>query len=365
MEKLRLSKKQLAALATAFTIAGSTVACKSNKKELSDSSTTTKVTSVETTTEPTTVATTVETTKVEEQGLKYADEAESFYNANKDFFVNEYGNDKEYAIKEINDVILVITNDSETITNEDLRNALNAMDNMFMPTNVIQAAGNYVTDEPVEHFESVPNLGRYIQDDQAKQVINDNTAILNNFIKALNGKDEKEIETAKNLLLQRVITVENDLDEYYYLGELSNGDELALNMSMKGLVNLAGSIVENGVLDYTDANKVAQSIYLIPNARDAAIINTFKDAANNNIEFETQKIVKDGVETTIIGRNVEMLSPEGFKMVFVSLAENNRILDTLAITKYVDSVEFLENDFSRISAEYHSLNGDCDYTLTK
>ena len=362
---LEVNKKQIGALLLAFTMAGSMSAC---KKESSVSSNNTTATTVETTTKVETTKA-VETTTVAETTVdaskKYIDEAESFYEANKEFFVNEYGEDKEYAIKEINDIILVITNDSETITNEELREAFYAMDNIFMPTNVIQAGGNYLYDEPIAHVENVPNLGRYVQDEQAKKVINDNTAIINNFINAMNSGNKDEMDKAKELLLQRTITIENDLDEFYYLGEISNGDELALNMSLKGLVNLSGSLVENGVVFYKDANGVDQRIFLLPDARGAAIINTFAFAEEDGIPYDVKEITENGEKVLVNGRYVEFLGANGFERQFVSVAERNTILDTLAITKYNEATEYLENDFSRISSEYHMLNPECDKSLTK
>lgn len=357
-----LNKKQAGALVLAFTMAGSLAACKKDEKNTVPTTTTSYTTVAEpvvtTTTAPTTVA---ETTQVVDPATMYIDEANSFYDENEAFFVNEYGNDREYAIRELNNIILVLTNNSETITNEDLRDAFYAMDNMFMPTNVIQAAGNYIVGEPVEPVENVPNLGRYIMDDQAKAIINDNTAIVNNFVNAMNNGTDEEKENAKTLLLQRVITVEQNLDEYYYLGEISNGDELALNMSMKGLVNLAGSLCVNGVLNYTDANGVDQTMFLIPDGRGAAILNTFMFAEQDGAPFDTMVI--DGV--TVNGRYIEYLGPDGFVREFVSQAEKNTIEDTLVITKYNETVEYLENDLSRISSEYYSLNGDCNYTLSR
>lgn len=362
---LEVNKKQIGALLLAFTMAGSMSACKSNKDEsvkTTDTTSTIIETTVETTTKATTTtaATTTESTVVENK-LKYLDEAESFYEANKEFFVNEYGNDKEYAVKEINDIILVITNDSETLTNEELREAFYAMDCIFMPTNVIQASGNYITGEPVEKIENVPNLARYIQDDQAKAVVNENTAVINNYINALNNGNDEERAKAKELLLQKTVTNEQNLDEYYYLGEISNGDELALNMSMKGLVNLSGSVVENGVVKFKDANGVDQIIFLIPDTRGAAIINTFAFAEEDGIPYDTKEI--DGA--TVNGRYVEFLGANGFEREFITVAERNTILDTLAITKYNEATEYLQNDFSRISSEYHLLNPDCDKSLTK
>ncbi len=362
-ELLKLNKKQLGALVLAFTMAGSISACKKNNKTVATTTTAETKSTIETTVPTTKETTVVETTTTT---VDYKDEATSFYEANEAFFINEYGNDKEYAINELNDIILVLTNNSETITNEDLRNAFYAMDNMFMPTNVIQAAGNYITEEPIEHVENVPNLGRYIQDDQAKKIINENTAIVNNFINAMNNGTDEEKANAKTLLLQRVATIEENLDEYYYLGELSNGDELALNMSMKGLVNLAGSLVENGVLNYTDVNGNGQIIFLIPDARGAAIINTFAFAEEDGIPYDTKEITENGEKVLVNGRYVEFLGANGFERQFVPVAERNTILDTLAITKYNEATEYLENDLSRLSSEYYSLNGDCDTkTLSK
>ena len=165
---VELKKKELLSLVLAFTMAGSVAACKKNDQTVPTTSYT----------EPTSVTTTAETTVAPSEttvstGLLYEEEANNFYDANEAFFINEYGEDKEYAIKEINNAILVLTNQSETITNEDLRNTFYALDNMFMPTNVIQAAGNYITEEPIETVQNVPSLGRYIEDEQARTIIND------------------------------------------------------------------------------------------------------------------------------------------------------------------------------------------------
>ena len=357
---IKMTKKQLMALALAFSMAGSVAACKKTEETVPTTS------YVAPTTTTTTVETTIETEPtIIENGLVYEEEANSFYDDNEAFFVNQYGEDRETAIKEINNTILVLTNNSETITNEDLRNTFYAMDNMFMPTNVIQAAGNYVNGEPIESFENVPNLGKYIMDEQAKKIINDNTAIINNFIDAMNNGTDEEKEAARNLLLQRVVLVEQNLDEYYYLGELSNGDELALNMSNKGLVNLAGSLVQNGVLNYTDQNGVDQTMFLIADTRGAAILNTFRFAEEEDTPYDTQTITVDGVQTTVNGRYVEYLGADGFVREFITLAEKNTIEDTLAITKYDEAVNYIENEYSQISSEYYALNEDCENTLTR
>lgn len=355
---IKLKKKELLSLVLAFTMAGSIAACKKTEETVPTTSYVepTSVTTVaETTTTPT--ETTVST------GLVYEEEANNFYDENEAFFINEYGDNREYAIKEINDAILVLTNQSETITNEDLRNTFYALDNMFMPTNVIQGAGNYVTGEPIETIQNVPNLGKYIQDEQARTIINDNTTIVNNFINAMNNGTDEEKENARNLVLQRIILVEENPDEYYYLGELSNGDELALNMSNKGLVNLAGSLVQNGVLNYTDTNGVDQTMFLIADTRGAAILNTFRLAEEQGTPYDTQIITVDGVQTTVNGRYVEYLGPDGFIREFITLAEKNTIKDTLAITKYDEAVIYMENEYSRISTEYYALNSDCEPTL--
>ena len=363
---LKLDKKQLVSLALAFAMATSMAGCK--KDETKATLPTSAVTNV--TTVPTTTSTSETTETVVEDGLKYEEEANNFYDANEAFFVNQYGNDREYAIKEINNTILVLTNDSETITNEDLRNTFYAMDNMFMPTNVIQAAGNYVTEEPIENVENVPNLARYIQDDQAKTIINDNTAIVNNFINAMNNGTDEEKEIARNLVLQRIITVEENLDEYYYLGELSNGDELALNMSMKGLVNLGGSLVQNGVLNYTDTNGVQQTMFLVPDIRGGAILDTYyfaeEEARMNNseVQYDSQTLNINGVETTVYGIMVSYLGENGFVTEFVPREEKETIEDTLVITKYKEATTMMQNEYSRISTEYYALSEDCNsYTL--
>ena len=355
---VELKKKELLSLVLAFTMAGSVAACKKNDQTVPTTSYT----------EPTSVTTTAETTVAPSEttvstGLLYEEEANNFYDANEAFFINEYGEDREYAIKEINNAILVLTNQSETITNEDLRNTFYALDNMFMPTNVIQAAGNYITEEPIETVQNVPSLGRYIEDEQARTIINDNTAIINNFIDAMNNGTDEEKAAARNLVLQRVVLVEENLDEYYYLGELSNGDELALNMSNKGLVNLAGSLVQNGVLNYTDVNGVDQTMFLIADTRGAAILNTFRFAEEQGTPYDTQIITVDGVQTTVNGRYVEYLGPDGFVREFITLAEKNTIEDTLAITKYDEATVYIENEYSRISTEYYALNSDCEPTL--
>lgn len=354
-KNMSLTKKQLLAIITTFAIAmsGSTLAgCK--KAEGTTVTTSTATETSETIPTPTPVVISMDSI--------CAEMAKKFYDENKDFFVNQYGENREYAEKDIKNALLVLSNSSETVTNEDLRNALYALDNMFMPTNVIQAAGNYMTNEPIEKFERVPSLGKFIQDKQAQQVINDNTAIINQFIDAMNNGTDEEKANARLLVLQRIATVEQDLDEYYYFGELSNGDELALNMSMKGLTNLAGSLVKNGVLNFTDKNGVDQTMFLIADTRGAAILNTFRFAEEDNAPFDTKEI--DGV--TVNGRYIEYLGPNGFVREFVTQAEKNTIEDTLVITKYDESIKGLENEFSRISTEYYELNKNCDTkTLTK
>lgn len=367
---VKLSEKELLSLALAFAMATSMAGCKKDETKTTVPTNATSITTVETT--ATTTTTTTETSEtVSETGLKYEEEANSFYESNEAFFVNEYGNDRDYAIQEINNTILVLTNDSETISNEDLRNTFYAMDNMFMPTNVIQAAGNYVTGEPIEDIENVPNLARYIQDDQAKEIINDNTVIINNFIDAMNNGTEEEKEIARNLVLQRVITIEENHDDTLMdLGELSNGDELALNMSYKGLVNLGGTLVQNGVLNYTDANGVEQTMFLIPDIRGGAILDTFRfaeqDARVNNtpVQYDSQIVNMNGAQTTVYGFTVTYLDEDGFNTEFVSREERETIEDTLAITKYDEAVVMIENEFSQISTVYYELSEDCDsYTL--
>ncbi|MBR4830412.1 MAG: hypothetical protein IKZ96_01420 [Bacilli bacterium] len=352
MNKIVMTKKELLALVLAFTMAATPLTgCKKNTESTMTSETTTVMTSVEPTT----------TTKNDDT-VSYIEEATKLYEANKDFFVNQYGENKEYAIKEINDVLLIIKNNSKTITNEDLSNALYAMDNMFMPTNVIQAAGNYVTEEEIAHVENIPSLGQYVEDKQAQTIINENTALINNFIDKMNNGTAEEREAAKKLLLQRVVLVEENLDEYYYLGELSNGDELALNMSMKGLINLAGSLLENGVLYYTDKNGVDQTKPLIPDAYGAIILNDFRLAEQEGTPYDTKEIKDGDGVVTVQGRYVDIFG----ERKFVSLAEKNLIEDILAITKYDEAILYLENEYSRISSEYYSLNGNCDNkTLTK
>ena len=357
---LELNKKQAGSLILAFTMASSLVACSDSKDTTTTTTGATTTTAVETTVEATSVETTAAETTVAET-LKYESEAFDFYNENIDFFVNQYGNNKEYAIKEINDAILILTNDSKTITNEDLRNDLYALNSMFMPENVIQAAGNYITDEPIEKVENVPNLSRYISDPQAQKLINENTIIINNFINALNSGNKDEMDKAKKLLLQREITMEENLDEYYYLGELSNGDELALNYSNRALTNLAGSVVKNGVLNYTDKNGVEQTMFLIPDTRGAAILNTFRFAEEAGAPFDEKEI--NGVK--VYGRYIEYLGADGFVKEFVTQAEKNTLEDTLVITKYDEAIKYMQNEYSRLSAEYHALNSDCNYTLTK
>ena len=352
-KNIKLTKGKMLALALAFTMGATGLAgCKKNAE-------TSQTTISETTVATTTTETTVETTATE---VSFVEEANKIYEANKEFFVNQYGENKDYAIKEINNTLLVLTNNSKTITNEDLRNTFYAMENMFMPTNVIQGAGNYITGEPVEHIENVPSLGEYVQDKQARKIINDNTAIINNFINALNNGTDEEKANARTLLLQRVVTEEENLDEYYHLGELSNGDELALNMSNKGLVNLAGSLVKNGVLFYTDAKGVDQVKPLIPDMRAAAIINAYVFGEQDGIPYDTKEI--DGV--TVNGRFVEYLGADGFVREFISQTEYKSIRDAIAVIKYEEAVTRMENEYSRISTEYYELNGNCDTkTLTK
>ena len=311
-----------------------------------------------------TVESTIETT-VElptEPTVTVADmttEANKLYEENKEFFINLYGEDKEAAIKDLNNALLVLTNNAKNINDEDLRKAFYALDNIFMPTNVIQAAGNYLTNQEVEHVDKLPDLGQYVKDNEAKAIISVNTEIINNFIGALNNGTEEEKANARILLLQRVATIEENLDEYYYLGELSTADELALNMSNKGLVNLTGSLVVNGVLNYTDANGVNQTRFLIADTRGAAILNTFRLAEADGAPFDTKVI--DGA--TVNGRYVEYLGPNGFEREFITQAEKNTIEDTLAITKYDEATVMLENN---IADQNNDMTDGCNSkTLTK
>lgn len=346
-KKFTMIKKQMLAIALTFSMALTGLAgCK--KAEPSESTVESTIeTTVELPTEPTVTVADMTT------------EANKLYEANKEFFINLYGEDKEAAIKDINNALLVLTNNSKDINDEDLRKAFYALDNMFMPTNVIQAAGNYLTNQEVEHVDKLPDLGQYVKDDEAKAIISVNTEIVNNFIGALNSGTEEEKANARILLLQRVATIEENLDEYYYLGELSTADELALNMSNKGLVNLTGSLVVNGVLNYTDVNGVNQTRFLIADTRGAAILNTFRLAEADGAPFDTKEI--DGA--TVNGRYVEYLGPNGFEREFVTQAEKNTIEDTLAITKYDEAIVMLENN---IADQNNHMSDDCNSkTLTK
>ncbi|MBR4350973.1 MAG: hypothetical protein IKP98_01980 [Bacilli bacterium] len=350
MNNLVMNKKQMLVLALAFTmgLTGLT-GCKKN---------------VETsqTTLATTAITTVGTSATETTEVNFVEETTKLYEANKDFFINQYGDNKDLAIKEINNTILVLTNNSKTITNEDLRNTFYAMEGYFMPANVIQGAGNYITGETVKHIDNVPDLSVFIQEEEAQALVRDNTIAINNFIDKLNNGTEEEKAQAKKLLLQRVVVIEDDLDEKYHLGELSNGDELAINMSNKGLVNLAGSLVKNGYLYYTDKNGVDQVKPLIPDMRAAAIIDAYVFGEQDGIPYDTKEI--DGV--TVNGRFVEYLGADGFVREFVSQTEYKSIRDAIAVIKYDETITRMENEYSRISSEYYALNGDCNTkTLTK
>ena len=117
---------------------------------------------------------------------------------------------------------------------------------------------------------------------------------------------------------------------------------------------------------YKDVNGVEQTMFLIPDTRGAAIINTFAFAEEDGIPYDTKEITENGEKVLVNGRYVEFLGANGFERQFVPVAERNTILDTLAITKYNEATEYLENDLSRLSSEYYSLNGDCDTkTLSK
>ena len=343
-----MTKKQLMAVILAFTLGVTGLAgCKKN----TDSS--------ETSFEPTTT-TTIEATEPSSEPTvaNMMDEANSLYEANKDFFVNQYGDDKEAAIKDINNALLILSNNAKDINDEDLRYAFYALDNMFMPTNVIQAAGNYFTGKEYDHIDNIPNLGVYVKDDAAKAIIIDNTKKINKFIDELNNGTEESKEAARKELLERVIDIQLNLNRYYYLGELSTGDELALNMNFKGLVNLTGSLVVNGVVRYVDNDGVEGEIPLIADARSAAILNTFRFAEIDGAPFDTMEI--DGA--IVNGRYIEYLGPNGFEREFVTQAEKNRIEDDLAITKYDEATVLVENKI----AEQNNYLSDCEpKTLTK
>jgi hypothetical protein len=346
--KLVFKKSTAMAIALSFLLAAG---C--NKKIVeSTSESTTNTTTIETTNE------TNETTAVVNNNvLKYEEEANKFYEENRDFFVKEYGTDKDLAVKDINNTILVITNDSETITNEDLGKTFDAMDRMFMPTDVRQNAGNYMTEEPLDDSEHLPNLSRYVQNDEAKDIINTNTIVINNLVDALNSGDLDKIAQARKDLLARVAYIEKEHDDLLKdLGEISDGDEYTLNLSFKGLVDLGGVLVLNGRLTYT-YNGDEQTIALIPNAYEAAVLEAYRSGQENNVPYDTQ--FDTTTNTTINGRNVEYLGADGFEKDFVPVSEKERIEDTLAITKYKEAIYMLEGKFANISAEYYSLNSDC------
>lgn len=344
--KLVFKKSTAMAIALSFLLAAG---C--NKKIVeSTSESTTNTTTIETTNE------TNETTAVVNNNvLKYEEEANKFYEENRDFFVKEYGTDKDLAVKDINNTILVITNDSETITNEDLGKTFDAMDRMFMPTDVRQNAGNYMTEEPLDDSEHLPNLSRYVQNDEAKDIINTNTIVINNLVDALNSGDLDKIAQARKDLLARVAYIEKEHDDLLKdLGEISDGDEYTLNLSFKGLVDLGGVLVLNGRLTYTyDGDE--QIIALIPNAYEAAVLEAYRSGQENNIPYDTKEI--DGA--IVNGRYVEYLGADGFEKDFIPVYGKEEIEDTLAITKYKEAIAMLESKFSNISAEYYSLNSDC------
>ena len=127
-------------------------------------------------------------------------------------------------------------------------------------------------------------------------------------------------------------------------------------MSFKGLVNLGGSLVTNGVLKYTDKNGVDQTMFLIADAYGAAVLNAFRFGDEQNIPYDTKEI--DGA--IVNGRYIEYLGPDGFEKKFVTLAEKDTIEDTLAITKYDEVIYNMESEYSRISTEYYALNSDCN-----
>ena len=343
-----MTKKQLMAVILTFALGFTGLTgCKKN----TDSS--------ETSFEPTTT-TTIEATEPSSEPTvaNMMDEANSLYEANKEFFVNQYGDDKEAAIKDINNALLILSNNAKDINDEDLRYAFYALDNMFMPTNVIQAAGNYYTGKEYEHIDNIPNLGVYVKDDAARAIIIDNTDKINEFINALNNGTEESKDAARKELLERVIDIQLNLNKYYYLGELSTGDELALNMNFKGLVNLTGSLVVNGVVHYVDKDGIENEIPLIADTRSAAILNTFRFAEIDGAPFDTMEI--DGA--IVNGRYIEYLGPNGFEREFVTQAEKNRIEDTLAITKYDEATVLIENKI----AEQNNDLPDCEpKTLTK
>lgn len=346
-----MTKKQLMAVILTFALGVTGLAgCKKN----TDSS--------ETSFEPTTT-TTIEATEPTETSSEptvanMMDEANTLYEANKEFFVNQYGDDKETAIKDINNALLILSNNAKDINDEDLRYAFYALDNMFMPTNVIQAAGNYFTGKEYEHIDNIPNLGVYVKDNAARAIIIDNTDKINKFINELNNGTEESKEAARKELLESVVDIETNLNKYYYLGELSTGDELALNMNFKGLVNLTGSLVVNGVVHYVDKDGIENEIPLIADTRSAAILNTFRFAEIDGAPFDTMEI--DGA--IVNGRYIEYLGPNGFEREFVTQAEKNRIEDTLAITKYDEATVLVENKI----AEQNNYLSDCEpKTLTK
>lgn len=313
-----------------------------------------------TTTTTTTTEPTQSSAVVNSNVLKYEEEANKFYEDNKDFFIKEFGTDKDLAITAINNTILVLTNDSETITNEELGKTFDAMDRMFMPTDVRQNAGNYMTEEPLDQSKKLPDLSRYILNEKAKEIVNANTIIINNFVDALNSGDTERIEKARKDLLERVAYIEDEHDDCLKdLGETSMGDEYALNMSFKGIVDLAGVLVVNGRLTYIDKNGVEKTRALIPNAYESAVLEAYREGTENNIPYDT-KLIDD---VTVTGRYVKYLGADGFEDIFVSVSEKDKIEDDLAITKYKDAIYMLEGKYSNISAEYYALNSDC-YTKT-
>lgn len=347
---LVLKKKALAAL-TALAIALAGTSCAKKVENTTGSDVTTATT--------TTVESTIESSEptVSNTTLAYETEAKSLYEENKAFFDKQFGNDKDLAIYSINNVITVLKNESYLET-EALREAFNNMEYMFYPTNLAQGIGNYKTGEPVEQIEKLPDLSIFVKDKGAKRVINENNIIMNDVVESLNSGDKEKIDYSLDRLLRRIVFVENGLDETYQFGE--RDFEIPLNMSDRALIYAGGVYVFDGRLYYTDKD-VEQVKYLVPDARDAAIIDAFYFNQIDGVEYEEADV--NGVRA----KGYLIFIPGYDEPQFITEAEYNKILNDLAVTKYNKVITDQEETLSNKSAEYYNRVGNCvpTPTLTK
>ena len=102
-------------------------------------------------------------------------------------------------------------------------------------------------------------------------------------------------------------------------------------------------------------------VYLVPDARDAAIIDAFYFNQIDGVEYEEADV--NGVRA----KGYLIFIPGYDEPQFITEAEYNKILNDLAVTKYNKVITDQEETLSNKSAEYYNRVGNCvpTPTLTK